>query len=152
MKNWIGLCSFLLLLIMGTLVFVTAQNMHQSQSDLRRLRAETTHERDNLRVLQAEWTYLNNPDRLEKLATTQFGLVPLDGKQYVAVNNIPSMKQMDDMAVAQAEQAPAAKPTINQASVDKALALAAAQATAPSGLTMPTAIPAALTSVDGGAE
>lgn len=153
MKNWIGLCSFLLLLIMGTFVFVTAQDMHQSQSDLRRLKREIAHERDNLRVLQAEWTYLNNPDRLEKLAVAQFGLAPLDGKQYVALANVPTMDAMEQITLAQAEKAKPKQPvarTITQDNVDEALAMAAA--TPVHAPAMPSAIPAALTMIDGGAE
>lgn len=53
------------------------------------LRAEISTERENLQVLRVEWAYLNNPDRLARLAADHketLGLVPLlpDALSHVA--------------------------------------------------------------------
>ena len=139
MKNWFGLGSFCVLLVMGVLVFVTAQHMHQAQTNLQTLNRQIAQERDNLRVLQAEWTYLNNPDRLEKLATTLFGLEPLDGKQYVALAGMPTMAAMDEIALAAATPA-------NGIVTEDAVTVAETVITpVPVAIAMPPAIQASLT-------
>ena len=145
MKSWFGCVSFLLLLVMGGCVFVTAQRMHAAQNEVQQLNHDIAQEQDHLRVLQAEWTYLNNPERLEKLAA-DFGLQPLDGKQYVALANVPTQTAMQDIETAQADKAnaknalrqqqlAAAAQPANPQKVDQALALAAAEA-------QPAALPA----------
>jgi cell division protein FtsL len=150
MKSWFGCLSFVTLLITGGCVFITAQRMHQTQVSVLTLKREIAQEQDHLRVLQAEWTYLNNPDRLEKLAAT-FGLQPLDGKQYVAINDVPTQSAMQEIELAAAakaekqtlrqQQFAAASQPVDRQKVEQALALAAADTTSTA---MAAAMPASL--------
>ncbi len=154
MKNWFGCASFVVLLIMGACVFVTAQRMHQAQTELQKFNHDIAQERDHLRVLQAEWAYLNNPDRLEKIATMMFGLQPQDGKQYVATANMPTRASMEAIEIAQnakdkpandnteQQQLAAASIPADDQAVDKALTLAAATA---SQTALPNVMPVSLT-------
>jgi cell division protein FtsL len=105
MRNWVLLTAIVALIVTGSSVFVIAQRMHHTQTELASLRRETQKERESLRVLQAEWTYLNNPARLERLATSLFALKPVDGKQYVALNNVPTIKDMQRIETAQVDVA-----------------------------------------------
>lgn len=41
------------------------QNLHREAMDLRK---ELEHEKDNIHVLKAEWAYLNQPERLQRLS------------------------------------------------------------------------------------
>lgn len=145
MRRWILLTSILALVLTGSSVFVIAQRMHQAQSELNMHKREIAQEHENLRVLQAEWTYLNNPDRLEKLATSVFGLQPIDGKQYVAMNDLPTTDQMDQIELAAIEaNAPAtdgAIPAMEQVAEAVTLANAPVAASA-----MPAPVTVSLTS------
>jgi cell division protein FtsL len=104
MRNWVLCSAILVLLVTGTFVFVIAQRMHYTQTELASLNRAINKERDSLRVLQAEWTYLNNPARLEKIATTLFSLQPVDGRQYASVKMIPTMSDMERIEVAQQDE------------------------------------------------
>ena len=62
----------------GTLLLHTSQRVQQAEDEARRLQASLEQEREAIRVLKAEWAYLNSPQRLEALATEYLGLVPSD--------------------------------------------------------------------------
>ncbi len=68
-------------------LFWTSQNVQHAEEQLRDLRHASQKEAQALRVLHAEWDYLNRPDRLEVLAQDYLGYAPL------AVENV-----MDDAA------------------------------------------------------
>ncbi len=62
------LCAVLLAVAAGGSLFWTSQNVQQMESRLRDLRQATSQEQKTIRVLRAEWDYLNSPQRLESLA------------------------------------------------------------------------------------
>lgn len=62
----------------GALLFWTSQSVQQSENRLRELRQAVMSEQQAIRVLRAEWDYLNRPDRLEFLAAEHLGLSSSD--------------------------------------------------------------------------
>lgn len=58
----------------GALLFWTSQSVQQSENQLKQLRRAVQSEEQAIRVLKAEWDYLNRPDRLEFLAGEYLGL------------------------------------------------------------------------------
>ena len=64
----------------GALLFWTSQSVQQEQTRLRSLERARNNEEQALRVLRAEWAYLNRPDRLEALARGHLNMVPPDRK------------------------------------------------------------------------
>jgi cell division protein FtsL len=96
------------LLVLGLLV--TAFVMYTLEHDTRRgeraaarLEAEIQHEREMIRLLEAEWSNLTRPQRLEKLAADHLKLQPINPLQYVSRQNL------DARLPAEALETPAAK-------------------------------------------
>lgn len=54
--------------VSGALLFGTSQQVQNSELTLRDLRNDMAFERETIQVLEAEWAYLNRPDRLEAQA------------------------------------------------------------------------------------
>jgi len=72
----------------GTALFHTSQKVHDEREKLAALNVSIGKEEESLRVLNAEWSYLNQPARLEKLAKTYLDLAPLKASQFVKLEDI----------------------------------------------------------------
>lgn len=51
-------------------LFLTSERVQRAEKEYRHLMDQIADTKDSLRVLNAEWAYLNRPDRLEELATS----------------------------------------------------------------------------------
>lgn len=67
----------------GGLLFYTTQQVTDGRQNLAELQKNIQEEEETLRVLQAEWSYLNQPDRLEKLSQQYLNLQPAKPRQFV---------------------------------------------------------------------
>jgi len=89
----------------GTILFWSSQQVQTAESTLRKLRADVATEKKTIRVLSAEWDYLNRPDRLEELARQYLQMVPPTAKQMV-----DSAAHLPDVPVALEEEIPSVIP------------------------------------------
>jgi hypothetical protein len=83
--------------LLGGALFLTSENVQDRQKEYRALVAQNNINRENIRILKAEWTYLNRPDRLEQLANAYLG--PVKQQVQVVVNNVhelPSPSAIDE--------------------------------------------------------
>lgn len=75
-NRFYSLLSLVIAGALGAILFITSENVQHSEKDLADVREKLAVERDSMRVLNAEWTYLNRPDRLEQLSQTYLNLTP----------------------------------------------------------------------------
>lgn len=68
----------------GGMLLVTSQNVERKETQLRNLRSAMEAEKESLRVLRAEWAYVNRPDHLEALANQYLDLIPPQAGQTVS--------------------------------------------------------------------
>ncbi len=88
--RWVGL-------LLWTLVIATAgYGMFQIKFEVQALEAELTAlnndiraREEAIRVLRAEWSYLNEPNRLAALAARYLELTPVGVNQLVRFNDVP---------------------------------------------------------------
>ena len=65
----------LCVVILGVLLFRTSQSVQDAENRLGYVVGEVHEEKESLRMLDIEWSYLNNPERLERLAERYTNLV-----------------------------------------------------------------------------
>jgi hypothetical protein len=131
-----------LAVICGGMLFQTSQRVTDGRTQLAGIEAAARKEDEHLRVLQAEWSYLNQPDRLEKLSNQYLHLAPLKGKQFAKVADL---EQRPVAAVAEVDTAaPVIEPETAAAvvTIEEPAAVAPAAKPAPATATAPLLKPA----------
>lgn len=82
-------------------LYLVKYSVQDVQRNVASLKAELATEKESLHLLNAEWAYLNRPDRLRQLADKHLDLVPLDSRQIGQVSVLPAAAtQSEDAAVA----------------------------------------------------
>src|SRR3954452_17739400 len=61
-----------------------------------KLKSKVQHEREAIAVLQAEWQYLNRPDRLQTAVEQNLDLEPMKIQQLARLSDLPSRPARED--------------------------------------------------------
>lgn len=70
------LSVFVMVGVSGCILFWVSQKVQEAERRQAELMSSIRNEKEGLRVLKAEWDYLNNPERLEALSAQYLNLVP----------------------------------------------------------------------------
>jgi hypothetical protein len=97
---WVALAG-----MVGVGLFQLKHEVQSLDEELVRLNRQIAEEHRNIHVLKAEWSYINQPQRLERLAQRHLDLVPMKPQQITRLADLP--RRAADGATA----APAPGPT-----------------------------------------
>ena len=78
-----------LLIVAGGTVMRVSYQVRHVQEHLAQLSRDTQRERDSIRILDAEWNTLNDPQRIDTLAKRYLALSPTPIQRVVALEDIP---------------------------------------------------------------
>ncbi len=87
--------TFLFLLLAGGLsvaLFSIKYQVQDLEQDLAQLNKSIYQERQSLHVLRAEWSYLNNPERLAGLARRHLNMAPITPSQLATLEEVGSFQ------------------------------------------------------------
>ncbi|MCG5242190.1 hypothetical protein MCW82_20645, partial [Azospirillum doebereinerae] len=73
----------------GGVLFQTSYDVQDLEDKLAGLNRKIVTEQESIQVLKAEWSYLNDPTKLEELATAHLALQPIEARQFLALDTIP---------------------------------------------------------------
>ncbi|MBY6260823.1 hypothetical protein EI613_02650 [Azospirillum sp. 412522] len=93
----------------GGVLFQTSYDVQDLEEKLAGLNRKIIQEQESIQVLKAEWSYLNDPTKLEQMAQSYLALQPTEPRQYIAMDMIP-MRPAD--AVPTAKSMPGQTPGI----------------------------------------
>jgi len=93
----------------GFATFEMKRQVAQVDDELGRVNRQIDADRDQLRVLSAEWSYLTQPSRLDQLRQRHLALVPVTRAQLGSLDQIPFRSgETVSSAVASAPPSPSA--------------------------------------------
>lgn len=72
-------------------LFQLKHKVTEQERELARIHAKIYTTQEAMHILQAEWSYLNEPGRLQKLASKHLKLAPSDSVQLVAYKNLDDL-------------------------------------------------------------
>ncbi len=101
---WIALAG-----AVGFGLFHLKHQVHALDEDLLRLNRQIAAEHQTIHVLKAEWSYVNQPQRLEALAHRHLDLTPMKPRQLMRIAELPS-RPAEDVAIASPPTPPTALP------------------------------------------
>ena len=76
---------FLLALLGGFILFKVKYEVVEIEQRLTQTEQQITREKETIHILKAEWSHLNEPQRLQKLAEKYLDITPIKTKQIAAV-------------------------------------------------------------------
>lgn len=75
--------------VSGVVLYQVSYRVAALEVELARVNRQILRERDTIHVLEAEWSYLNDPARLADLVQRHLALQPLTPAQMVAIEDLP---------------------------------------------------------------
>jgi len=89
MRRAVGFLGTILLIALSFSLYTLVNAVKLQERELKALDAAIAKESENTRVLKADWSYLNQPERLQALARQHLTLVPTVARQIVILANLP---------------------------------------------------------------
>ncbi len=126
-----------LIAVAGGVLFQTSYDVQDLEEKLAGLNRKIIQEQESIQVLKAEWSYLNDPTKLEQMAHAYLAMQPTEPRQFMAMDAIP-MRPGDAVQPPAALPGPAPLPPMVRAPGSAAPQVAVARA--------PAALPAAAVS------
>lgn len=83
------IAAFLVAVTLTYGLYSMKYEVQRLESKLLTLHSQLTSEREATQVLRAEWSYLNRPERLEKLTLRHLDLTPVSVHRMAAVTRLP---------------------------------------------------------------
>jgi hypothetical protein len=111
---WLVLASCI-----GWAVYQMKYEVQRLDDRLARVNRQILADQEAIQILKAEWSYLNQPARLQELASRFLQLEPVQGRQMVALASLPTRHEPSASMVAKAPDAaapiPASAPAVKPA-------------------------------------
>ncbi len=78
-----------LAIVAGVGLFHVSYRVQSLEDELTQVNREIVRERETIHVLRAEWSYLNEPQRLAELSRRHLTLAPLSATQMMRIEDLP---------------------------------------------------------------
>lgn len=80
--------SMMFLIVAGIGTYTLKHKVIHMESQLSRLKRETVKLKESMHVLNAEWAYLNRPERLQQLAQDKLGMSHTSHEQFISLDQL----------------------------------------------------------------
>jgi hypothetical protein len=83
---------FTLMIVAAAGTYKIKAEANHKQAEIRRIETQIAHEEDTIDLLQADWSLLTQPERLQRLVAQhaeELALQPIEARQVVGVEEVP---------------------------------------------------------------
>ncbi len=87
---------FLIATCLGVALFLVKHEVQRREDQLAGLHRQILASQEAIHVLEAEWSYLNRPDRIEALVRRHLNLVPMDTQRIGSLEMLPMRLPVPD--------------------------------------------------------
>jgi cell division protein FtsL len=88
MLRFVNICLVLGLVALAYVIYQVKYEARALDEEIASLNKDIDTERDGLAVLRAEWSLLNRPERIERLAEKFLKLAPVQPRQLVTLDSV----------------------------------------------------------------
>jgi cell division protein FtsL len=113
MLRFVNVCLVLGLVALAYVIYQVKYEARSLDAEIASLGRQIDEERDAIAVLRAEWSLLNRPERIERLARKYLRLAPAKPSQLVTLDSVTDRDF--DRAPAEVTAAPVAQPALKAA-------------------------------------
>ncbi len=89
----LNIVSFMMSVVLAVVLYTVKYDAQVEIRRIKTLKVEIRQEVETIAILRAEWSHLNQPERLKRLAERYTKLMPLNASQIVTVNNLPARRR-----------------------------------------------------------
>lgn len=89
MIRYLSAISVALLALVSFELYNGVHRVKSQEQQIASLKTQIAREAEAMRVLKAEWSYLNQPERLQALARRHLALAPTGASQIVVLTSLP---------------------------------------------------------------
>lgn len=89
MTRYVSAIALALLALVSFGLYNGVSRVKAQQQALETIKGEIARESEAIRVLKAEWSYLNQPERLQALAQRYLALAPTEASQITVLASLP---------------------------------------------------------------
>ena len=86
--------------VAGSGLFLLKSQVQSQEAKLAALQHDIAAAHTSIHVLNAEWSYLNDPERLRRESESLLGMRPIEPDQIVAIDSLPMATAQDSEALA----------------------------------------------------
>ena len=115
MKRFVIFCWLAAGSITALLLFQIKAEVQSLEEEISQTRRQILHDQEAVHILEAEWSYLNNPARIAALAERHLQLAPIPAERIIGFNDLPLPGEPDDGTPENDSDAPPAPATLVKA-------------------------------------
>jgi len=98
MKSAVVCLWFTVTIFMAFGTFVMKNYVEDLEKELAQINSKINEDVKSIHILKAEWSHLNNPERLRNLAAKHIALEPVKAEQIINYASLPFEYESDDAA------------------------------------------------------
>jgi len=120
MKRFVFFCWVIAGSVTALTLFQIKQEVYTLEQEIAEVQGEVLRDQEAVHVLQAEWSYLNDPARIATLAERHLGLAPIPAERIVGFEDLPMPGTPEDDATPESQQRDHAPATLVKATTQGA--------------------------------